>query len=36
MFDELTGGRYVTLGRSDLSRLLFEKITGQRRSHFRR
>lgn len=26
IFRELTGGRYVTLGRSDLSRLLFEKI----------
>jgi 2-polyprenyl-6-methoxyphenol hydroxylase-like FAD-dependent oxidoreductase len=26
VFRELTGGRYVTLGRSDLSRLLFEKI----------
>ncbi|PDQ18728.1 hypothetical protein CN311_23080 [Mesorhizobium sanjuanii] len=25
---ELTGGRYVTLGRSDLSRLLFDKIEG--------
>jgi 2-polyprenyl-6-methoxyphenol hydroxylase-like FAD-dependent oxidoreductase len=25
VFRELTGGRYVTLGRSDLSRLLFEK-----------
>ena len=28
VFLELTGGRYVTLGRSDLSRLLFEKIKG--------
>ncbi len=28
VFRELTGGRYVTLGRSDLSRLLFEKIAG--------
>ncbi len=28
VFDELTGGRYVTLGRSDLSRLLFEKVKG--------
>jgi 2-polyprenyl-6-methoxyphenol hydroxylase-like FAD-dependent oxidoreductase len=28
VFDELTGGRYVTLARSDLSRLLFEKIKG--------
>lgn len=26
VFNELTGGRYVTLGRSDLSRLLFERI----------
>ena len=26
VFGELTGGRFVTLGRSDLSRLLFEKI----------
>ena len=25
---ELTGGRFVTLGRSDMSRLLFEKIKG--------
>ena len=25
VFEELTGGRYVTIGRSDLSRLLFEK-----------
>ena len=28
VFSELTGGRFVTLGRSDLSRLLFEKIKG--------
>ena len=28
VFDELTGGRYVTVGRSDLSRLLFEKHGG--------
>jgi 2-polyprenyl-6-methoxyphenol hydroxylase-like FAD-dependent oxidoreductase len=28
VFDELTGGRYVTLARSDLSRLLFETISG--------
>ena len=28
VFDELTGGRYVTLPRSDLSRSLFEKIDG--------
>jgi 2-polyprenyl-6-methoxyphenol hydroxylase-like FAD-dependent oxidoreductase len=26
VFRDLTGGRYVTIGRSDLSRLLFEKI----------
>ena len=26
VFDELTGGRFVTLGRSDLSRLLLKKI----------
>jgi len=26
VFGELTGGRFVTLGRSDLSRLLFEKV----------
>ena len=26
VFRELTGGRFVTLGRADLSRLLFEKI----------
>jgi 2-polyprenyl-6-methoxyphenol hydroxylase-like FAD-dependent oxidoreductase len=26
VFRELTGGRFITLGRSDLSRLLFEKI----------
>jgi len=28
VFRELTGGRYLTLGRSNLSRLLFEKIKG--------
>ncbi|MCP3462916.1 FAD-binding domain [Bradyrhizobium sp. CCGUVB23] len=28
VFSELTGGRYVTLQRSDLSRLLFESIKG--------
>ena len=28
VFRELTGGRFVTLGRSDLSRLLYEKISG--------
>jgi 2-polyprenyl-6-methoxyphenol hydroxylase-like FAD-dependent oxidoreductase len=29
VFSELTGGRYVTLQRSDLSRLLIEKIKGR-------
>ena len=33
VFDELTHGRYVTLGRSDLSRLLFEKSRARRRSY---
>ena len=28
VFRELTNGRYVTIGRSDLSRLLFEKAKG--------
>jgi 2-polyprenyl-6-methoxyphenol hydroxylase-like FAD-dependent oxidoreductase len=28
VFRELTGGRFVTLGRSELSRLLFEKVRG--------
>ena len=28
VFRELTGGRFVTLGRSDLSRLLFDKVGG--------
>ena len=28
IFRELTGGRYVTVGRSELSRLLFEKAAG--------
>jgi len=28
VFGELTGGRFVTLGRSDLARLLFEKVGG--------
>lgn len=28
VFSELTGGRYVTLPRSELSRLLFEKVKG--------
>ena len=34
VFTELTDGRYVTLGRSDLSRLLFEKIEGRTESIF--
>ena len=34
VFSELTGGRYVTLQRSDLSRLLFEKLNGQVESIF--
>ncbi|WP_354139581.1 FAD-binding domain [Bradyrhizobium sp. LB11.1] len=29
VFAELTGGRYVTLQRSDLSRLLYEKVKGR-------
>jgi 2-polyprenyl-6-methoxyphenol hydroxylase-like FAD-dependent oxidoreductase len=29
VFNELTGGRYMTLQRSDLSRLLFEKVDGR-------
>ena len=33
VFRELTGGRFVTLGRSDLSRLLFEKIKARRKSY---
>jgi 2-polyprenyl-6-methoxyphenol hydroxylase-like FAD-dependent oxidoreductase len=34
VFEELTSGRYVTLQRSDLSRLLFEKIAGRVESIF--
>lgn len=34
VFTELTGGRYVTLQRSELSRLLFEKIQGRVESIF--
>ena len=34
VFRELTGGRFVTLGRSDLSRLLFEKIRGSTETIF--
>ena len=26
VFGEVTGGRYITLGRSDLSRLIFDKV----------
>ena len=36
VFEELTGGRYVTLGRSDLSRLLFDKIKNDCETHVRR
>ena len=35
VFRELMNGRYVTIGRSDLSRLLFEKAKRHDRSHFR-
>jgi 2-polyprenyl-6-methoxyphenol hydroxylase-like FAD-dependent oxidoreductase len=34
IFNELTGGRYVTLQRSDLSRLLFAKVQGRIESIF--
>jgi 2-polyprenyl-6-methoxyphenol hydroxylase-like FAD-dependent oxidoreductase len=34
VFDELTGGRYVTLGRSDLSKLLFETTKGRTEAIF--
>ena len=34
VFTDLTGGRYVTLQRSDLSRLLFEKLKGRIESIF--
>src|SRR5215470_10475116 len=34
VFRELTGGRYVTLARSDLSRLLFERIKGSTEALF--
>ena len=34
VFGELTGGRYITLGRSDLSRLIFDKIKRRLRIHF--
>jgi len=30
LFRELTGGRYVTLGRSDLSKLIYDRISGSR------
>ena len=36
VFDELTGGRYVILRRSDLSGLLFEKIKGTTEVVFRK
>ena len=28
VFRELTGGRYITLGRSDLSKLIYDRISG--------
>jgi len=34
VFEELTGDRFVTLGRSDLTRLLFEKIKGRTETIF--
>jgi len=34
VFTELTGGRYVTLQRSDLSRLLFARVKGRTESIF--
>jgi 2-polyprenyl-6-methoxyphenol hydroxylase-like FAD-dependent oxidoreductase len=34
VFRELTGGRYITIGRGDLSRLLFEKIKGNTEAIF--
>lgn len=34
VFSELTGGRYVTLQRSDMSRLLFESIEGRCETKF--
>jgi 2-polyprenyl-6-methoxyphenol hydroxylase-like FAD-dependent oxidoreductase len=34
VFSELTGGRYITLGRSDLSRLLFDKLGHAAEVHF--
>jgi len=34
VFSELTGGRYVTLQRSDLSRLLFDRIKGDTETLF--
>ena len=36
LFTELTGGRYVTLPRSELSRLLFEKSKDATEVDFRR
>ena len=36
VFRELTGGRFVTLARADLARLLFETIRGPDRSPIRR
>jgi 2-polyprenyl-6-methoxyphenol hydroxylase-like FAD-dependent oxidoreductase len=34
VLSELTSGRYVTLGRSDLSRLIFEKVRGKTETVF--
>jgi 2-polyprenyl-6-methoxyphenol hydroxylase-like FAD-dependent oxidoreductase len=34
VFRELTGGRYITLGRSDLSKLIYDRISGSRRIIF--
>jgi 2-polyprenyl-6-methoxyphenol hydroxylase-like FAD-dependent oxidoreductase len=34
VFTELTGGRYVTLARSELSRLMFDKIAGETETIF--
>ena len=36
VFRELTGGRFITLARSDLSRLLFETVRGETEVNIRR
>lgn len=36
VFRELTGGRYITLARSDLSRLIFDKAMDFERNRLRR